>query len=137
MDIELVFNPASTMFLEHVNVILTCIFTGNPPPSISWEREGSADLPAQFRRDISTITTTDDTITLHTVSERIDAKVYCRISCNHLQVNSALIIIGVLYADEGRYRCVASNTLTGGVERSVSSEYARLTYIRKYQKSCI
>ena len=46
-----------------------------------------------------------------------------------------LTIMGVLYEDEGRYRCVAANILTGGVETSASSAFAELTVTRKHLQS--
>ena len=39
--------------LEHASVTLTCVFTGNPPPMITWEREGPEDLPVVTRREIT------------------------------------------------------------------------------------
>ena len=68
MGVEVLSSPASAMVLEHVNVTFTCEFSGNPLPSILWEREGSADLPVQTR-DIETTSITNDTFAFHTVRE--------------------------------------------------------------------
>ena len=73
MGVEVLSSPASVMVLEHVDVTFTCMFSGNPSPFISWEREGSADLPVQTRIDIEATSVTNDTFTFYTVSVRIDA----------------------------------------------------------------
>jgi hypothetical protein len=50
-----------------------------------------------------------------------------------VQVTSVFTIRNVLYEDQGRYRCTATNTLTGGIERSVASVFAEITVTRKWK----
>ena len=45
-------------------------------------------------------------------------------------------IMGVRYEDEGRYQCIATNRLAGGVESSdASSAFAELSVTRKHVQS--
>ena len=81
--VVLVSSPTSAIVLEHEFVFFTCMFRGNPRPNITWQKDGSYDnIPVRLRREIITslYTWINSTITIHTVSERIDAEVYGRIS---------------------------------------------------------
>ena len=50
-------------------------------PSITWQKDGYADnIPVRARAVMTLNTWINDTITIHTVSERIDPEVYGRIS---------------------------------------------------------
>ena len=62
----LVSSPASTTVLEHNSLTLVCEFSGNPAPTIIWEREGSDPLPFT-RASIVTTNTMHENYTLYTV----------------------------------------------------------------------
>ena len=64
---------------------LTCGFQGNPAPTITWEREGSAGLPPVTRMATATESMKSENITLFTVSlvsEPCVQKVLVVLYCN-------------------------------------------------------
>ncbi len=67
MDPGVVVSPNSLAVMEHNSVTLTCTFTGNPAPTITWEREGTASLPVETRRSINSTSELNSTVRLYTV----------------------------------------------------------------------
>ncbi len=62
-------NPNFLEVTVQNNAVLTCQFTGNPPPTITWEREGSDPLPEESRLFITeTNLIADDSIIIYTVT---------------------------------------------------------------------
>ena len=53
------------------------------------------------------------------------------------KVSSNFTITEVVFEDQGLYRCVAYNTVTGGGMRTDSSSLAELTVTRKYVGVCV
>ena len=78
---EITAHPLSTVIIDEGDLLLTCNATGNPTPSISWTKDGSL----------------------------INASRDPRISIT--EQNTKLRITNVSRADDGQYRCVASNGL--------------------------
>ncbi len=82
MGVVVVSSPGATQALEHAGVTFTSVFRGNPPPTITWEREGSEDLPVVTRREITAIPVRNESVTLYTVSGSLSGGGALLISCN-------------------------------------------------------
>ena len=80
------------MVIEGNDLLLTCNATGNPTPSISWTKDGSL----------------------------INASGDPRISIT--EQNTMLRITNVSRADDGQYRCVASNSLGNATSNAASPD---------------
>ena len=78
---EITTDPGSTEIIERGDVTLTCSAVGNPTPSISWTKDGSL------------------------INAGGDPRI------NITEQNTKLRITNVSRADDGQYRCVASNGL--------------------------
>ncbi len=61
-----VVSPNSQVVLEQLFATLTCTYTGNPAPSITWEREGMVSLPT--RHSITSTSQQNNTIGLYIVN---------------------------------------------------------------------
>ena len=56
-DLNVARDPDSLTVLEFDSGLLTCTFTGNPAPNITWEREDSVSLPTGTRLSINETST--------------------------------------------------------------------------------
>ena len=87
-------HPKDATILEKYNVAFSCLVVGNPPPSVSWTKNGvELDFTANHRVRL--------------------------FSTNN---NHSLAITDVQQSDAGQYRCVASNTV--GRSTSLSATLA-------------
>ena len=78
---EITTHPISTVEIEGSNLLLTCSATGNPTPSISWNKDGTL------------------------INVGGDPRI------NLTEQNTTLSITNASRGDDGQYRCVASNSL--------------------------
>ena len=97
---EITAHPLSTVIIDEGDLLLTCNATGNPTPSISWTKDGSL----------------------------INASGDPRISIT--EENTKLRITNVSRADDGQYRCVASNGL-GNATSNPASVDVRCKYTNR------
>ena len=79
---EFISNPKNSTVTKGQNVTLECEVYGNPPPDVRWTKDGDAVNIAHERIDLSFTGNT-----------------------------SSLIIVSVVQADQGLYRCVANNSV--------------------------
>ena len=82
---EITTDPGSTEIIERGDVTLTCSAVGNPTPSISWTKDGSL------------------------IKAGGDPRI------NITEKNTKLRITNLSRADDGQYRCVASNGLGNAI----------------------
>ena len=93
----LVSSPSSVVVAEHNATILTCEFTGNPQPSIIWEKEGG-NLPPMTRRDIDFIPSPNAT----SILGRVSAHYICFIVTNTSRKNNSSMKILLNNVIQGR-----------------------------------
>ncbi len=134
MDPSVVHGPDPLTVLEFDSVMLTCTFTGNPAPFITWEKEGMDSLSNETKSRLTINETSAMNSNLYTVRYNIIAngQIMICISLHVSKVTSNFTLIAVSYdKDRGRYRCVGNNTQEGGIVRTIASTYAEIMVTRK------
>ena len=92
---EITTDPGSTEIIERGDLTLTCSAVGNPTPSTSWTKDGSL------------------------VNAAGDPRI------NITEQNTKLRITNVSRADDGQYRCVASNGLGNATSNPATVDVKR------------
>ena len=88
---EFISNPENSTVTKGQNVTLECEVYGNPPPDVRWTKDGDAVNTANPRITVSFIGNT-----------------------------SSVIIVSVIQADQGLYRCEANNSINTATSYSGS-----------------